>query len=306
MQRRSWNIWKGDQGLRSLWALLLFLAIGVAVTASILAIVYLSGHLTMADIRGTRRSRLTPGITLIFVLAQSCGYLVATFAMARIDRRSWQDYGLRIRRSGLLFGQGAFWGVLLMSALVGTLALTHTMAIRPSGMGLPAVIGWGLLWAAVFVPAALVEELMFRGYPFFRLARAINPTWAAVVMSLLFGAAHLGNTGESVLGIAQVVAVGLVFCLAIWRTGSLWWALGAHAGWNWTQTFVFGCANSGHTASGQWLTSTPMGPAWLSGGATGPEGSVLSLVAQVLEVGIILLTLSGGRDTASKQAVAES
>jgi len=305
VRQNRWSIWKGSQGLRSGWAVLLYVAIGSAVAAALFGIVYWQAHFTTADIRGTR-SRLTPGFTLAAALTQSCGFLIATAVMSRVDRRSWQEYGLRARRGVVLFAQGAFWGALLMSALVGTLALTHAMTIKASGGDLPTVIRWGLLWAAVFIPAALVEELTYRGYSFFRLARAINPTRAAIITSLWFGLVHLANSGETVLGIAQVVGVGLVFCLATWRTGSLWWALGAHAAWNWTQTFVFGCANSGHTATGQWLLSTPTGPAWLSGGSTGPEGSILSLVAQALQAGIILLTLPGPRAAAPTQAVAQS
>ncbi len=270
--------------------MLLFLIIAIAIAAVLFGIVYLLARVTPADMSALR-SQLMPGIRTALILAECCGLLLATAVMARIERRSWLDYGLRGRRAAVLFGQGAFWGVLLMSALVGILALTHALRIVGPRNGIGPLIGSGLLWAAMFVPAALVEELLFRGYPFFRLARAGNASRAAVVMSLWFGLAHLGNPDETVIGIAQVVGVGLVFCLAVWRTGSLWWALGAHAAWNWTQTFVFGCATSGLPATGQWLMSTPSGPAWLSGGATGPEGSILSLPALALLAWIAVRTL---------------
>jgi CAAX protease family protein len=287
---QSGGLWKGPDGLRRGWSVFLYFVIAAAITAALLGTVYRLGHFTAADL-GALRTRLAPDIRAALVLAECCGLLAATAVMARIERRSWLDYGLRGRRALVLFMRGAFWGALLMSALVGVLALAGAMKIAAPRNASAAVIASGLLWAALFVPAALVEELMFRGYPFFRVARAGSPVRAAVVMSLAFAAAHLGNREETVIGLLQVVSVGLVFCLAVWRTGSLWWALGAHAAWNWTQTFVFGCANSGLAATGNWLTSAPSGPAWLSGGVTGPEGSILSLPALALLAWIAVRTL---------------
>ncbi len=289
------RVWKDGNGLRPVWSVALFVIVAAAVAAVVFGIAYRVAHLTPEDLRALR-SRLVPGVQEALVLAESCGLLLATAAMSRIERRSWLDYGLRGRRAATLFAQGAFWGALLMSVLVGALVLVHAITIETHGSGARSLVEWGVLWAAVYVPAALVEELLFRGYPFFRLSWAYNPTRAAVIMSLCFGLAHLGNAQETPIGIAQVVSVGLVYCLAVWRSGSLWWALGAHVAWNWTQTFVFGCANSGLAATGEWLRSAPSGPAWLSGGTTGPEGSILSLPAMVLLAWIVIRTLpvSGG------------
>ena len=288
------GLWIGPNGLRNGWAILLYMAIAAAGTVALFGIVYWLAHFTPADLRALRSS-LLPGIRTSLVLAESCALLIATAVMARIERRSWLDYGLRARRAAALFAQGAFWGALLMAGLVGTLALTHAITIGSSGRGSWSLIGSGLVWAAVFVPAAFVEELMFRGYPFFRLARTRNPIRAAIVMSLAFGIAHMGNRDEALIGMLQVVSVGLVYCLAVWRTGSLWWALGGHAAWNWTQSFIFGCSNSGLVASGQWLVSTPSGPDWLSGGATGPEGSILSIPLMALMAWIVVRTLPRSR-----------
>jgi membrane protease YdiL (CAAX protease family) len=121
-------------------------------------------------------------------------------------------------------------------------------------------------------------------------------------MSIVFGLVHLGNREETVIGILQTMGIGLVFCLAVWRTGSLWWALGAHAAWKWTQSFIFGCANSGLEASGQFLVSTPAGPDWLSGGAAGPEGSILCLPVELLLAWIVVRTLLVSRDAAATNA----
>jgi uncharacterized protein len=267
----------------------------VATVALLLGIVYRLAGLTPADM-STLRTQLTPGTLGTLAIVESCALLVATAVMSRIERQSWLDYGLSGRRAPILFGQGALWGTLSMAALVGILALSHAIKINLSGSGMRSLVESGLLWAAVLVPGAFVEELMFRGYPFLRLAQTGNPKRAAIVMSVCFGLAHLGNKQETAIGILQVISVGLVYCFAVWRTGSVWWGLGAHSAWNWTQSFVFGCANSGFITSSQGpLLSVPSGPAWLSGGATGPEGSIVSLPVMALLAWIALHTLPNER-----------
>ena len=106
-------------------------------------------------------------------------------------------------------------------------------------------------------------------------ARAIAFWAAAVVMSCLFGAGHLFNPGETAPGIAAVFLAGMVFSYALWHTGSLWWAIGFHMAWDWAQSFLYGVPDSGFLSAGRLLKTHPMGNPLLSGGTTGPEGSVL-------------------------------
>jgi membrane protease YdiL (CAAX protease family) len=284
------GFWKGPDGLRTGWAILLFMTIFVVAATILFLLMYVLMHLTLADIQALN-TRIVPAVQGSLFFAECAGLLVAYGVMSRIDRRPWRDHGLGGARAGGRFAQGALTGALLMSLLVGVLVLAQAMKTSPSGTPAPLLIESGLQWAVMFLAGAFVEEMMFRGYPFFRLTRAIGPTRAAIVMSLAFGLAHLPNGGEALLGILQVIAIGLLFCLAVWRTGSLWWAIGAHAAWNWAQTFVFGCSNSGLAGSGQWLVSVPTGPVWLSGGSTGPEGSLLVMPILALMAAVIMLTL---------------
>jgi uncharacterized protein len=77
----------------------------------------------------------------------------------------------------------------------------------------------------------------------------------------------------------------------LWRTGSLWWALGFHAAWDWAQSFVLGVADSGAMVQFHLLGTHPQGKALLSGGATGPEGSVFVLGILGLVAGVAVWTL---------------
>ncbi len=79
---------------------------------------------------------------------------------------------------------------------------------------------------------------------------------AAWVTSTLFGFVHTGNGGENWIGIFSAAAIGFIFCVSIRVTGSAWWAIGCHAGWDWAETYFYGTPDSGLTAPGHLLTST--------------------------------------------------
>jgi uncharacterized protein len=129
-------------------------------------------------------------------------------------------------------------------------------------------------------------------------ARAVGFWTAAVFISFLFGMSHGSNPGESPIGLVSAGLIGVVFCLSLWRTGSLWWAIGFHAAWDWAQSFVFGVADSGTMVKFHLLGTHPVGKVLLSGGATGPEGSVFILAVLAL-VGAVAFWTLPGRGTSS-------
>lgn len=128
---------------------------------------------------------------------------------------------------------------------------------------------------------------------------------AAWVTSTLFGFIHTGNNGENWIGIFAAAAVGFVFCVSIWVTGSAWWAIGCHAGWDWAETYFYGTADSGLKAQGHYLTTSPAGKALWSGGTDGPEGSLLVLGAILLLLVALLAIYGRKRATVSTNAARE-
>jgi hypothetical protein len=113
---------------------------------------------------------------------------------------------------------------------------------------------------------------------------------AAWVTSTLFGYIHTGNNGEDPIGIFAAALIGFAFCVSIWVTGSAWWAIGCHAAWDWAETYFYGAADSGNVAVGHYLSTSPFGNALWSGGADGPEGSLL-VVPVVLLLMVSLLVI---------------
>ena len=210
-------------------------------------------------------------------------FLFPTWIMGSIEGRSIAEYGLPWRR---MFG-GRFWvGTLLGFASLTCLSLAMrlvgvfhfgTFALRGADIG-----KWALIYVVVFVLVALTEEFSARGYALYTLTMIAGFWPAAIVTAIVFGYAHSGNSGEDWIGLANVGLFGLLACLLLRRTGDLWMPIGLHMSWDWSETFFYGVANSGKTYPGQLMNSSPSGPALLSGGSVGPEGSVLFTLLMVL------------------------
>jgi uncharacterized protein len=301
------KLFVGPHGLRPFWALLLYLAI--LLTPVILFAVAVHFAQGGADAVAARRAQAEPPLTSLIAEWLQFGFvLFATWIMSRIESRRVSDYGLAYtpRRVPWL-ATGAVLGVLFQSLLILILWSTHHLAfagflLRPS-----SAIGYGLLWAVSFLGVGFFEEFLFRGYLQFTLTRcmaglvrSISPTrhaetigfWAAAILiSFGFGSVHGMNPGESPIGLLCAGCAGLMFAFVLWRTGSLWWAIGVHAGWDWAQSFLFGVADSGAVSADRLLSTHPVGSPLISGGATGPEGSVFVLPVMALITLVAALTL---------------
>jgi len=203
-------------------------------------------------------------------------YLVASWIMGRIEGRTIADYGLPWRR---MF-RGEFWigaaiGFACISALVLALRLCGVFFFKGVALSGVEIAIWALVYTLVFVLVAVREEFQFRGYGLVTLTEAIRFWPAAVIWSLLFGAAHLVNTHENWLGSVNAALFGLLLCFLLRRTGNLWLPIGFHAAFDWGETYFYGVADSGITSPGHLLNTSMSGPTWLAGGAVGPEGSVV-------------------------------
>jgi len=208
---------------------------------------------------------------------------LATWIVSRMEKRPLGDYGIPPRGIfGLRFWEGALWGFAMLSAILLILRASGHFQIDSVALAGRAVLRYALGWGAVFLAVAVHEELAFRGYWLFSFARRMGFWRSAVFTSVVFGAAHLGNPNENVIGILQVVVIGLLFCLMIRRTGTLWFALGFHAAWDWAETFFYGTPDSGLLGVGRYLNTSVQGPKWLTGGSAGPEGSVIAFVVLLL------------------------
>lgn len=216
--------------------------------------------------------------------------ILGTWVVSRMEKRPLGDYGIPPRQAfGLRFWEGFIWGFAMLSAILLVLRLTGHFRIDSVALSGAAIFRYALGWGLTFLAVAINEEFVFRGYLLFSVAKRLGFWRAAMFLSLMFGIAHLGNPGENFFGIFQVVVIGMLFCLIIRRTGTLWFAVGFHAAWDWAETFFYGTPDSGLLGDGRLLNTYAPGPHWLTGGSAGPEGSVLALLVLFLAALLIHL-----------------
>ena len=214
--------------------------------------------------------------------------LIPTFLLALAERRSPLAYGLSGEHRLRYFALGLGWGLTFAALLILCLIASGHLVFDRRLLSGRSAVGYGLAWVGCFFVVALAEEMLFRGYLQTALSRLIGFWPAAIALSALFGLVHLRNSSEVLFGIAVVALGGAFFSLALWRTGSLWWGIGFHTAWDWSQSFLFGVPDSGILVANRLALTHPVGSAMWSGGSTGPEASLLVLPV----MGVALLVMS--------------
>ena len=171
------------------------------------------------------------------------------------------------------------WGLGLgagLAALVMLIAVPLGHADwRGDGGTLPQWLATVLVTALVMLPAALAEELAFRGVPLVALANAFGRIPAVVMLGMLFSYAHAGNPGVSRLALLNIALAGIFLAFAFFTPGRLWTSTGAHLGWN-LAIAALAAPVSGIPLPMPWLDYAPGSPSWLTGGGFGPEGGILA------------------------------
>jgi len=205
--------------------------------------------------------------------------VIPAVVLARVEQRRWGVYGLPLRQAfGRLFWTGAVWGFAAITLLLAGLYGLHAFDFGHIVLHGARIVKYGAFWAGMFLLVGLFEEFLLRGYAQFTLARGIGFWPAAAALSCVFGAVHLGNGGEDWRGVLAAATIGFFFCLTLRRTGTLWFAVGFHAAWDWGESFFYSVPDSGTVSPGHLLSSSFHGSAWLTGGSVGPEGSVMCFV----------------------------
>ncbi len=299
------KIFIGKDGLRAGWSLLIFVAIFAALAYSVNVI----GHKLFPT--DPNSGKAGPEISPLFgFIAEAVPFailLLVTWIMSKIERRPHSVYGFGDSRMLRHFFAGMVWGIICLSLLILTLWKSGLLVFDSRLIFGSDVLRYGAIWLVGFFLVGLLEEYLTRGYLQYTLSRGIAAIyqWAfktrhgavlgfwtsAVIFSILFGLGHNKNPGESPIGLLSAGLAAMVFCFSLWRTGSLWWAIGLHTSWDWGQSFLYGVPDSGLMVQHRLLATHPVGKPILSGGTTGPEGSIFIIAILFLICLIILFTL---------------
>jgi uncharacterized protein len=176
---------------------------------------------------------------------------------------------------GLLLGPLLFWTVFSVETWLGVATLAGARV--DGGALLTALLAFACVGAG--------EELVMRGVLLQQVARGWGTRAGVIVSSVLFALIHVPNVlvaeVEPVVGLLAVLilgALGLVLAGAYLWTGRLWLPIALHASWNFGQGALLGFPVSGTPSQGV-VQPALSGPAWLTGGAFGPEGGLVGLLA---------------------------
>jgi membrane protease YdiL (CAAX protease family) len=279
-------IFLGPHGLRAGWSILAFAGLWFVLIGVFQVLVGPHLHLT-------GNQPIAPFTGLLLEGSQLVPVLIATAAMAMFEHRPVLFYGYQGSARVVRLISGIIWGFIAISAVVLVLRHLGYLSIEGRTLSGIAAVKYAWEWGGLFLLVGLTEESTFRGYVQFTITRGSGFWWGALLFAVLFGVVHGTNGGESPVGLIGAGAVGLIFCLSLWYTGSLWWAVGFHAAWDWGQSYFYGTADSGMVAQGHLFSEHAAGRALWSGGATGPEGSVI--VFPLLAVVALLMWLWWGR-----------
>jgi membrane protease YdiL (CAAX protease family) len=263
--------------LQSFWKTILFLLFAAAIAPVLL---YALGLRLFGPQVGTP----DPGFLLYLEAGNFTVVAGLTFALSRVEKRAFGGYGLPLSDA---FGAN-FWVGLLLGLAEGSVLIGVILVLGGYWFGTPALQGvailkWGGVHAVLFLFVGLCEEFLFRGYPLVTLAGAIGFWPAAILLSVGFGLVHKSNSGETWVGCGSVAAVGLLFAFTLKRSGSLWYAVGLHAGFDWAESFLYSVPDSGEMLKGHLSNAALRGPDWLTGGSVGPEASVFCFVTIALQ-----------------------
>jgi membrane protease YdiL (CAAX protease family) len=223
---------------------------------------------------------------LLFLLG--AGFAMLQSIMAR-NTPLRETLGLperRTARSEWATGAAIGWGTIVLAVL--PMALIGTLSVRfwtePRSFWLVVVN------LAAIAGLALASEMAFRGYPYQRLIEAIGPSWATVVMALLFAAIGGFNQNGSRSATVITVLLGALLCSAWLRTHGLWLGWGLRFAWMASLGILFGFPVNGLDNVSSLVQTRAIGPEWLTGGDFGPEGTIWMVLLLIGAIAVLIRT----------------
>ena len=272
------SIFIGPDGLRAGWRFLLF-ALGIELGALIVEEPLAQ---VLARYFAINLRELSAPALLIREFVFCLSVFLVTGIAALAERRRIDSYGLPIEQAfGKFFWKGMLAGLLVVLFVAGAMILSGAMVLHGLALHGSDLAMFMLLWFVANILIGLSEEYTFRGYGLQSLWRGAGFWPAALITTAIFAGDHLEKPGENAIDIGMIFFLGLILCLSVRKTGSLWWAVGWHAGFDFGQLFLIGTRNGGQTPVGRLFNVTFPGPAWLNGGELGTEASVFMVPAAI-------------------------
>lgn len=219
------------------------------------------------------------------MIASACGFIVSSLIMARKHPLG----SLSLPTSPYLLG-GALFGLFLITlsffGILGLGGLSVSSWQWHSDILKPLLQSFG-----IFVLVAFGEELFFRGFIFEHFREKHHTVKAVIISSIIFSLLHMGNPGifTTPFTLLNIFLIGIIFAYSKVLTKSLWFPIGMHLTFNFSQGNLFGFRVSGEEVD-SWISITQTGNTFINGGQFGAEGSLVTFL--IVSMTAFLLHLS--------------
>jgi membrane protease YdiL (CAAX protease family) len=267
---------------RTLLALLQVLAYLLAIF-SVVALAVIPTKIIFGDLEAIeiRLEILLMGIQAMLAVIVVNAFLVRV-RKSMLVRVGWPT----LSRSVRWFGIGLMIGVLLGAGVLVIIWLSGGGRLEINGDGWSRYIRYVLPLLCGLLIAALAEEWIFRGYPLAKLSSVAGPMVSNVIVGILFMACHWGSDGWTVLAAVNILLFSLVNGAMRFTPGGIPAAWGFHFAWNGLYVLL-GANLSGTNYEVPAVRLVGAGPAWMSGGAYGPEGAIGTTVMTAVALMLI-------------------
>ncbi len=286
------------------------------------AVIFLFVYIALISI--TALPRLAIGENIFTSLFTIAGLYIATavalWLVSRfVDHRDYREFGFSFDRMwwqdliiGFLIGALLFTVIFVIEYTTGWVTITQLFKNeKEAWINFPFAL---TLIVALFayIGMALLEEIIFRGYLIKNLSEGfhsqrVNSGMAVVLAyttsSLLFALVHIRNPNISIFGVVNLLVSGLLLGALFLLTGELALPISLHASWNFFMGVVFGFPVSGNVEKITVIATKQGGPIMWTGGAFGPEGGLIGLLATLAGCGLMVLWIrvSRGRLSLSRR-----
>lgn len=209
-------------------------------------------------------------------------FLLLWIFMKYVDKEKFINLGFHIKNRLKEFNYGIVIGALIMISGYLLLIIIDQISFKKVVFNPKEII----LTILIFLIVAFVEEMLFRGYILRNLMISFNKYVALIISSLLFSLMHGFNPNINLFSFFDLFLASILLGLSYVYTKNLWFPIALHFSWNLFQSFL------GFNVSGKDVYSIIefkiIEKNLLNGGDFGFEGSILSIITEIIFILLIL------------------
>lgn len=239
---------------------------------------YTGASIAEVDLNNSDLKRTSEQHIIMSFFSMLGTFLVIWIFMKFLDKEKFSKVGLETRNRLNEFLVGIGIGAFIMTAGYSLLLILGEIRFQKVIFDYKEI----LITILIFSVVAVMEEVLFRGYILKNLLLSFNKYIALIVSSVLFSLMHGFNPNIDVLSLTNLFLAGILLGISYIHTKNLWFPIALHLSWNLFQT-LFGFSVSGQDAYSIIEFSIQENNI-LNGGAFGFEGSILSIIGQIIVI----------------------